>query len=133
MPYARTQDLFVADSSNDACWRLADLNQDGDHNDPGEQLSFCSDTIGAFAWTNPKCVGSAADGAVYVADTTTDVVYALRDLNGDGDANDPGEAAMFWTPPVATTRSTGASPSTSRAGSTSPTTAPPRRSGAPRT
>ena len=95
VPYARTQDMFVADSSNDACWRLADLNQDGDYNDPGEQLSFYSDTIGAFAWTTPACVGSAADGTVYVADTTTDVVYALRDLNGDGDANEPGEATVF--------------------------------------
>lgn len=95
LPYPRTQDLFVADSSNDACWRLADLNQDGDYNDPGEQTSYYADTVGAFAWSNPAGIGCAADGTVYVADTTTDVVYALRDQNGDGDANDPGEATVF--------------------------------------
>lgn len=95
LPYPRTQDLFVADSGNDACWRLSDFNQDGDFNDPGEVTSFYSDLVGAFAWTNPAAVGAAADGTVYVADTSTDVVYALRDGNGDGDANDPGEATVF--------------------------------------
>ncbi|MFN9277064.1 MAG: hypothetical protein ACK6D2_15195 [Planctomycetota bacterium] len=95
VPYARTQDLFVADSTNDACYRLTDFNQDGDYNDPGEANLFYSDFVGAFPWTNPAAVGCAADGTVYVADTTTDVGYALRDLTGDGDANDPSEATVF--------------------------------------
>lgn len=96
LPYARTQDLFVVDSSADACWRLTDFNQDGDCNDPGEVTSYYSDTIGAFAWTNPACVGSAPNGVVYVADTTNDTVYSLTDANGDGDANDVGEARVFF-------------------------------------
>jgi hypothetical protein len=98
LPYARTQDLFAVDSSADACWRLTDLNQDGDYTDVGEITSYYSDTIGAFAWTNPACVGSAPNGVVYVGDTSTDTIYALRDGNGDGDANDPGEATIFFDP-----------------------------------
>lgn len=96
IPYSRTQDLLVVDSDYDGVWRLADFNQDGDYNDPGEISSFYSDLIGAFAWTTPVSVCSAPDGTVYVGDSATDTIYALRDNNGDGDANDPGEHRVFF-------------------------------------
>ncbi len=35
IPFARTLDLLVVDSSADGVWRLADRNQDGDYNDAG--------------------------------------------------------------------------------------------------
>ncbi|MGC3970451.1 MAG: hypothetical protein QM775_24880 [Pirellulales bacterium] len=98
IPYPRTQDLFVVDSTFDGVWRLSDQNQDGDYNDPGEVTVFYSDlTPGGIALTNPSCVVAAPDGTVYVADTTNDIVLALRDQNGDGDANDPGEFRVFFT------------------------------------
>jgi hypothetical protein len=90
LPFQRHLDLLVVDSSFDGIWRLADLDQDGDYNDPGEQLVFYSD-VGSIALTNPSSITCADDGTVYIADSTVDIILALRDQNGDGDANDPGE------------------------------------------
>ena len=90
LPYARQLDLMVVDSSFDGVWRLSDQNQDGDYNDPGEVITYYSD-VGAITLTNPSCITCADDGTVYVADSTIDIVLALRDQNGDGDANDAGE------------------------------------------
>jgi hypothetical protein len=97
LPYSRTYDLLVVDSTNDCIWRLSDLNQDGDYDDPGEVILFYSDlTPGGIALSNPSCIVAGPDGTVYVADTTEDIVLALRDQNGDGDANDPGEFHVFF-------------------------------------
>jgi hypothetical protein len=90
LPFQRHLDLLVVDSSFDGVWRLADLNQDGDHNDAGEQIVYYSD-VGNIALTNPACITVAQDGTCYIADTTIDIILALRDQNGDGDANDAGE------------------------------------------
>jgi hypothetical protein len=97
IPYSRTQDLLVVDSSYDGVWRLADFDQDGDYDGPGEVVPFYTDTLAGFALTNPSCIVSGPDGTVYVGDSTIDVVLALRDQNGDGDANDPGEHQVFFT------------------------------------
>lgn len=96
LPYPRTYDLVVVDSTSDCVWRLTDFNQDGDYNDPGEVLLFYSDQTPGIALTNPACIVAGPDGTVYVADTTEDVVLALRDQNGDGDANDVGEYHVFF-------------------------------------
>lgn len=95
-PYQRTLDLMVVDSLADAVWRLSDFDQDGDYNDPGEVLSYYDDVTGAFVLTNPSCIGTSFDGTVYIGDSTLDVILALRDQNYDGDANDPGEARLFF-------------------------------------
>ncbi len=96
LPYTRTVDLLVVDSTFDGVWRLSDLNQDGDYNDAGEVNVYYSDASG-IALTNPSCITVADDGTAYVADTGVDIVLALRDLNGDGDANDPGEFTQVFT------------------------------------
>jgi hypothetical protein len=96
IPHLRSHDLLVVDSDYDGVWRLADGNQDGDYNDPGEITSFYSDAIGAYAWTTPACIGSAPNGTVHVGDSGTDTIYALLDGNGDGDANDAGEHRIFF-------------------------------------
>jgi len=95
LPYARTVDLLVVDSTFDGVWRLSDLNQDGDYNDAGEVNVYYSDASG-IALTNPSCITVADDGTAYIADNTVDIVLALRDLNGDGDANDPGEFTQVF-------------------------------------
>jgi hypothetical protein len=96
LPYTRTVDMLVVDSSFDGVWRLSDLNQDGDYNDAGEVTVYYSDASG-IALTNPTCITVADDGTAYIADSTVDIVLALRDLNGDGDANDPGEFTQVFT------------------------------------
>ena len=102
IPYTRTFDLFVADSFNSATlgeqeniYRLSDLNQDGDYLDAGEVLDFYADTATDLLNT-PTGICCAVDGTVYVCDSSTDVILALRDANGDGDANDPGEAVVWF-------------------------------------
>ncbi|MFY9343333.1 MAG: hypothetical protein WAT39_12630 [Planctomycetota bacterium] len=96
IPYARTLDLLVVDGTYDGVWRLTDSNLDGDYNDAGEVNPFYTDTIGAFSWSTPTAITSAPDGTVYVSEVSADAIYALRDGNGDGDANDPGEHRIFF-------------------------------------
>ncbi len=97
LPYTRTFDLNVVDSTFDGVWRLSDQNQDGDYNDPGEVITFYSDlTPGGVTLTNPTCVVTTPNGTTYIADSTIDIVLALRDQNADGDANDPGEYRVFF-------------------------------------
>jgi hypothetical protein len=96
LPYSRTQDLLVVDTTYDGIWRFTDFNQVGDYADPGEITSFYSDVLGAYAWSTPTAIVSAPDGTVYVTEISNDAIYALRDLNGDGDANDPGEHTVFF-------------------------------------
>ena len=96
IPYARTMDLLVVDSTYDGVWRCVDRNQDGDLLDANEVVSFYSDVIGSIPLTNPSCISTARNGTVYIGDSTMDVVVALQDLNGDGDANGPGEHRVFF-------------------------------------
>ena len=96
LPYQKQLDLLVTDSSYDGVWRCIDWNQDGDFNDALEVVSFYSETIGSITLGNPNCIGMAPDGTAYVGDSTTDIIMSLRDVNGDGDANDPGEHFVFF-------------------------------------
>lgn len=96
LPWPRTLDLLVVDSTFDGIWRLADQNQDGDYEDAGEITVYYSDAVGAYVWSSPWAIATAVDGTVYASDVGTDAIYALRDGNGDGDANDPGEHRIFF-------------------------------------
>lgn len=98
IPYSRQMDLMVVDSDYDGVWRLMDLNQDGDYNDPGEVVSFYDDLNGPIVFTSPSCICCGLDGSVFVGDSNTDVITRLRDLNGDGDALDVGEATVYFDP-----------------------------------
>jgi len=92
--------IYVTDnatSANEAIWRLEDLNGDGDYNDAGEAFKFYDDTLaGAIDLSNNSGVKVGPDGSVYVCDSTVDIVLRIRDLNGDGDGNDAGEAAVWF-------------------------------------
>lgn len=96
VPFDRTLDLMVVDSSFDGIWRLADLNQDGDYLDGGEITTFYSDTIGSIALTNPNCIAVSPLGTTYIGDSTADVIVALVDLDADGSANGAGEHTVFF-------------------------------------
>lgn len=96
VPYQRTMDLLVVDSTYDGIWRCIDRNQDGDFNDANEVVSYYSDTIGSILLTNPSCIVTAFDGTTYIGDSTVDVIVALRDLDGNGDANSSGEHRIYF-------------------------------------
>jgi hypothetical protein len=95
-PFSSNLDLLVVDTTYDGVWRLSDLNQDGDFDDLGEVAPFYDDAVGSIVLTNPTCIAVGPDETVYVADSTVDIVLALRDLNRDGDALDPGEHWVYF-------------------------------------
>lgn len=95
-PFPRTADLLVVDTSTDGVLRLSDSNQDGDYNDAAEITNYYDPTLAAVAMTNANGVTCAYDGAVYTSDVSTDTIYVMRDTNLDGDANDAGEARVFF-------------------------------------
>lgn len=100
-PVPRTsynRDVYVSDTGLDTVYLCRDLNGDGDANDSGEAKAFFDNSNAVF-FSGAGAVftiGVAADGRVFVGDGDTDSLYALRDLNDDGDANDEGEAALFF-------------------------------------
>ena len=77
---------------NGLIFRCEDLNGDRDANDAGE-VTLYFDGSHTSGDTFNKILGMAAEGSsVYVAALNNDtVIYRLQDLNGDGDAMDPGE------------------------------------------
>ncbi|MCB1489988.1 MAG: hypothetical protein KDJ88_21335 [Bauldia sp.] len=92
--------VLYGDQADDAIYRLVDLNGDGDAMDAGEHEVFF-DATNASGLVDPTGnifnIHQASDGTVYAGDGDTDTVYRLRDLNGDGDANDAGEANVWFS------------------------------------
>jgi len=102
MTQAENGDVYIGDGNSDTVYKLRDRN--GDNNAQGASESsvwFSADNAGGLPLQTPNGVAEGGDGAIYVvqADTrglpTQDVVYRTEDLNGDGDANDPGEATVW--------------------------------------
>lgn len=77
-----------------------DLNGDGDADDEGEVLPYF-DAQNQSGLTDPTSkafsIHRGPTGFVYIADGGTDAVYRLDDVNYDGDANDPGEASIWFS------------------------------------
>ena len=86
----------VTDSTTDSVVTLSDLNGDNDYNDAGEVVQLYVDTIGTFALTNNIGLRHAGDGTTFLTDSGEDCVFALRDFNGDGDANDLDEHVRWF-------------------------------------
>ncbi|MEO1494165.1 MAG: hypothetical protein AAFV19_18590 [Pseudomonadota bacterium] len=94
------QGVLLGDQRTDQVLLLQDLNGDGDSRDDGEITVFFDETnaSGLVAPTgNIFNVHQALDKSVYVGDGNTDSVYRLFDRNGDGDANDAGEAQVWFS------------------------------------
>lgn len=94
--------VYVADGGSDTVYRLDDINYDGDAQDPGEAKSWFSEAENAMGFTlpTPNGVFERPNGDVYIVNAGVrsrpdDAVYLTRDLNGDGDANDVGEATRW--------------------------------------
>lgn len=92
--------VYAGDGDTDTVYRLKDLNGDGDANDAGEANVWFSAAASGFTMPTPNGIAEGPDGAIYivnagVASQPADVVYRTVDLNGDGDANDAGEATVW--------------------------------------
>jgi len=98
--YQPLQGVLLGDQGSDQIFHLRDLNGDGDATDADERLVFFDATnAGGLAGPtgNVFAIHQAPDGTVFAGDGDTDSVYALRDMNGDGDANDAGEASPWFS------------------------------------
>lgn len=98
-----TGHVMIGDGSTDTVYRLRDEDRDGTAQGAGEAQVWFSGAAnaGGFKLNTPNGIAEGPDGAIYVveADTsgtpTGDWVYRTQDLNGDGDANDVGEATQW--------------------------------------
>ena len=95
--------VYLADGSFTApkIIRLLNLNLDADCDDPGEATIF-------FDQSNAEGIVLGRLGSMTVLETPQTAMYVmgdgwgpqllyLEDLNGDGDALDPGESSVVWT------------------------------------
>ncbi|MCA8950349.1 MAG: hypothetical protein KDE27_12660 [Planctomycetes bacterium] len=96
VPFDHTLDLLVVDSTFDGVFRLGDRSQNGDYLGGSEITTFYDDVLGSIVLTNPSCIAVSRFGTAYVGDSTVDIVLALTDRNGDGDALDAGEHTVFF-------------------------------------
>lgn len=93
---------YFGDVEADQVVRLRDLNFDCDAGDAGEAgVWFSNANAGGLAVTSPQGIWEAADGAVYIVNAGTlaipiDAIYRTVDLNSDGDAEDAGEATLWF-------------------------------------
>jgi hypothetical protein len=103
---ASNGDLYMCDTSEDKIFRLTDFNGDGDCHDLGEIITwFDGDPFvnaSGIEMVSPNRVKVDVLGQVWVAEANnsagTDSILLLRDLNLDGDANDAGEATIYYAP-----------------------------------
>lgn len=93
--------VYLCEADTDTIYAARDLNNDGDAMDAGEVRVFFSvlNTSG-YSLPTPNGVAIDAAGFVYVTNagipaTPLDAVFRLKDLNGDGDANDQDEHVLF--------------------------------------
>ncbi len=96
---ARTGGILVSDQTVDSVVLTRDLNGDGDCDDAGEIIEFFSANNASGLvdpTTNTFTIFQSASGYIYTADGNADAVFRLRDQNGDGDAEDAGEANVWF-------------------------------------
>lgn len=94
-------EILIADQGLDGVFTSRDLNGDGDANDAGERSTYF-DAANQSGLVNPTLnvfsVLQSREGDQYIGDGSTDTVYRLRDNNHDGDAQDAGEANVWFSP-----------------------------------
>lgn len=83
--------VFVLDPTSRAIVRLRDENGDLDALDFGEVLTFAELPAGP---AGPTAIVSVGEDALFAADSGCGCVYAVRDLNMDGDALDAFEVSV---------------------------------------
>ena len=82
--------------TDDRLWAVEDVNNDGDFNDPGDVVVYYDENVGGQTMSVTNGISVDSDGTIYTVDSNEDVVLWLKDVNGDGDANDAGEVHVFY-------------------------------------
>ncbi len=99
VPGSRAADIviYLSDQNLDAIVRIQDINRDGDTLDAGEVITFVDDDPPETGIEN--CQGMVLLGLDDILATDNfppQNVIHLRDLNGDHDALEPGEATAWF-------------------------------------
>lgn len=89
--------IYLSDQNLDAIVRIQDINDDGDTLDVGEVIVFCDEDPPLTGIENTQGIVVLGPGELLAADNFDPVnIVHLIDLNGDGDAEDPGEADVWF-------------------------------------
>jgi len=89
-------DVYVCDSEGDKVWFCSDLDGNGDYNGAAEAVVFYDDGLGPVALSVNAGLMRATDGALFVTDSTEDIVLRLIDIDGNGDAHGANEATVWF-------------------------------------
>ena len=97
---APQQGVLISDMSLDALYLTRDLNGNGHANDFGEATVYFDEfnLSGLATPTNSVySIFQSYTGHIYIGDGASDSVYRLSDWNADGDAQDAGEAVVWFS------------------------------------
>jgi len=92
--------MIYSDQTTDQIIHAFDLNGDGDANDAGETSVFFDGTnVSGLAQPTGSVftMTQGTGGEVYVGDGGSDTVYRLQDRNGNNNAQDAGEAQVWFS------------------------------------
>jgi len=99
--------LLVTDNTLDQLLRFKDLDADGDAHDAGEVAVWFDAATNLSGVAMPSCLNLwvESNGTVWCANagntgSPADTILRMSDGNADGDANDVGEASVFYTAPT---------------------------------
>ncbi|QDV07829.1 hypothetical protein Poly30_33620 [Planctomycetes bacterium Poly30] len=92
----RAPSCLVSDIDRDVIWIVRDLDADGLYAGSDEVAPFYDGQSGALRLSNCAGLTVSEDQTVWLTDTVEDHVLRLRDLDGDGDAQDAGEATLWY-------------------------------------
>ncbi|WP_157505694.1 hypothetical protein [Geminicoccus roseus] len=95
--------VYAGDNGTDSVYRLYDRNGDGDATDAGEAWAWFSaaGNAGGHSLVTPNGIAGDDDGNIYIvtpgvlSGESRDLIYKTTDHNGDGDAQDAGEAGIW--------------------------------------
>ena len=88
--------IYLGENSADAIYVLEDLNSDGNCNGPGEARIYYDDSSPEIDINVVRHLAIDPAGDLYVGDSSVDVILRLRDIDGDGTANQAGEATIYF-------------------------------------
>lgn len=92
--------ILISDMTRDAVYITRDINNNGTASDAGESTVYFDQNNLSGLTTPTKSVFSifqSRTGYIYLGDGSSDSVYRLADLNADGDAQDAGEANIWFS------------------------------------
>lgn len=92
--------ILISDMTRDAIYLTRDLNHNGTASDIGESnIYFNSDNLSGLAEPSNSVfsIHQSRTGHIYIGDGGSDSVYRLADRNADGDAQDAGEANIWFS------------------------------------